>query len=197
MGQVLRGSATATEAVHRAIRHSQESLRAWPSATASTRKRSPNGFGDASMARTIGNSKIDTRSARAKLAKRREPYWTVISKGCALGYRKLDADRGTWIARFRDAEGKQHYEALGATDDALDARGAPVLTFAQAQECARKFFNRKPKEIAGDVEPDGPYTIAEAIEAYFTDRERPAPKGWRRTAPRPAYAFCLPWAEWT
>ena len=43
MGQVLHGSATTTEAVRRAIQHSQESLRAWPSATGSTRRRSPSG----------------------------------------------------------------------------------------------------------------------------------------------------------
>src|SRR5262249_29087915 len=38
------------------------------------------------MARTVRNPKIDTRSARARLPARREPYWTVISAGCALGY---------------------------------------------------------------------------------------------------------------
>ena len=43
MGQVLHGSATTTEAVRRAIQHSQESLRALPGATGSTRRPSPNG----------------------------------------------------------------------------------------------------------------------------------------------------------
>jgi len=37
------------------------------------------------MARTVRNAKLDSRSARTKLAARREPYWVVISKGCALG----------------------------------------------------------------------------------------------------------------
>jgi hypothetical protein len=40
------------------------------------------------MARTIRNGKLDTRSARSRLTLRREPYWTVISEGCALGYRR-------------------------------------------------------------------------------------------------------------
>ena len=40
------------------------------------------------MARTVRNPKIDTRSARARLPGRREPYWTVLSQGCALGYRR-------------------------------------------------------------------------------------------------------------
>jgi hypothetical protein len=51
------------------------------------------------MARTVRNPKIDTRSARTKLPVRGEPYWTVISEGCALGYRR-GAKGGTWVAPF-------------------------------------------------------------------------------------------------
>jgi len=53
------------------------------------------------MARTVRNAKLDSRSARSKLTARREPYWVVISKGCAIGYRK-GAGGGTWIARTTD-----------------------------------------------------------------------------------------------
>ena len=74
------------------------------------------------MPRTVRNPQIDTRSARARLAERREPYWTVISAGNALGYRR-GAKGGTWIAKFRDADGKRHLESLGAADDARDADG--------------------------------------------------------------------------
>jgi hypothetical protein len=56
------------------------------------------------MARTVRNAKIDTRSSRARLSARREPYWTVISQGCALGYRRGEKG-GTWIAKFRDETG--------------------------------------------------------------------------------------------
>ncbi len=65
------------------------------------------------MARTVRNAKIDTRSARVKLTERREPYWTPISAGCAIGYRR-GAKGGTWVARFRGEDRKQHYEALWA-----------------------------------------------------------------------------------
>ena len=78
------------------------------------------------MARTVRNPKIDTRSARAKLAERREPYWTVISAGNALGYRR-GAKGGTWIAKFRDEDGRRHLESLGAADDARDADGLSVF----------------------------------------------------------------------
>jgi len=93
------------------------------------------------MARTVRNPKIDTRSARVKLAERREPYWTVISAGSALGYRR-GAKGGTWIAKFRDADGKRHLESLGAADDARDADGLSVFSFSQAQERARAWFQR-------------------------------------------------------
>ena len=51
------------------------------------------------MARAVRNPKINTRSARAKLPARREPYWTVLSGGCALGYHK-GAKGGTLMAGF-------------------------------------------------------------------------------------------------
>lgn len=40
------------------------------------------------------------------------------------------AKGGTWIARLRDGEGEQHYEALGAADDASDADGLTCFSFA-------------------------------------------------------------------
>jgi integrase len=119
------------------------------------------------MARRVGNPKINTRSARSKLPDRREPYWTVISEGCALGYRR-GAKGGTWIARFRDEAGKQHYEALGPADDARDPDGLSVFSFAQAQAKARDWFDRKAREAAGGFEPStgGPYTVSKALADY-------------------------------
>jgi integrase len=131
------------------------------------------------MARTVRNPKIDTRSARLKLAERREPYWTVISSGCAVGYRR-GAKSGTWVARLRDDEGKQHYEAFGAADDARDADGLTCFNFAQAQELARTFFDRKARELAGHAEPQaGPYTVKAALDDYLAARERRGSKGAR------------------
>lgn len=129
------------------------------------------------MARTVRNAKIDTRSARVKLTERREPYWTVVSAGCAIGFRR-GANGGTWVARFRAEDGKQHYAALGAADDARDADGLTVFSYPQAQERARLFFVRKAREIAGDCAPSvGPYTVAKALDDYFADRERRGSKG--------------------
>lgn len=129
------------------------------------------------MARTVKNPKIDSRSARCKLPERREPYWTVISAGCAIGYRK-GIKGGTWIARLRDDEGRQHYEALGAADDARDPDGLTVFSFTQAQEAAREFFAKRARELAGHVEAhEGPYTVKIALDDYFAARESRGSKG--------------------
>ena len=132
------------------------------------------------MARTVRNPKIDTRSARAKLTERREPYWTVISAGNALGYRR-GAKGGTWIAKFRHENGKRYLEALGAADDARDADGLSVFSFSQAQERARAWFERKAREQAGDFVPlDRPYTVADALADYRADYQRRSGKATDR-----------------
>ena len=121
------------------------------------------------MARTLRNPKIDTRSARSRLPARREPYWTVLSAGCALGYRR-GAKGGTWVARFRGDGGRQHYGPLGAADDARDPDGLSVFSFAQAQREARVWFDGKAREQAGDFAPsDRPYTVADALADYRAD----------------------------
>ncbi len=118
------------------------------------------------MARTVRNAKIDSRSARLKLVQRAEPYWTVISEGCALGYRR-GSKGGSWVGRYRDDSGKQHYESFGAADDARDADGLTVSSFAEAQVKANAFFSRRAREIAGGFVPyNGRFTVSDALENY-------------------------------
>lgn len=131
------------------------------------------------MARTVRNVKLDTRSARSRVEERREPYWTVVSAGCAIGYRK-GRKGGTWIARFRAEDGRQHHDALGAADDHRDPDGLTVFSFAQAQDRAREFFARRARELAGHAASrEGPYTVKDAIEDYLSARERRGSKGVR------------------
>jgi hypothetical protein len=132
------------------------------------------------MARTVRNPKIDTRTARSRLAERREPYWTVLSTGCALGYRR-GAKGGTWIGRFRDDENHQHCSPLGAADDARDADGLSAFSFSQAQERARAWFQLKVREQAGDFVPlDRLYTVADALADYRADYQRRSGKATDR-----------------
>jgi integrase len=96
----------------------------------------------------------------------------VISEGCALGYRR-GAKGGTWIGRFRDENGRQHYEALGAADDARDADGLTVFSSQQAQARARDWFKLKAIEQAGELTPlDRAYTVEDALNDYLADYKR-------------------------
>jgi len=118
--------------------------------------------------RSARSAKLDTRSARAKLPRRREPYWAAIAPGHALGYR-AGRQGGTWIARLyvADAEPPIRYQSLGSADDTLEANGAEVLTFAQAQEKARRWFKSAGTSASRRT---GPYTVGAALDDYLVDR---------------------------
>ena len=55
---------------------------------------------------------------------------------------------------MREEEGKQHFDALGASDDISDADGITALNFAEAQDRACAFFIRDAVPWAGcDIPP--------------------------------------------
>ncbi len=60
---------------------------------------------------------ITSKTGRNALKQRREPYWSRITVGLFVGYRKLREGEGTWITRKRDDDGKQRYQAIGAFPD--------------------------------------------------------------------------------
>lgn len=93
---------------------------------------------------------IDSKTKRDKLAARREPYWERLSKGSAIGYRKLENGDGRWIARWRDEDGKQRYRALGNYEDFDDASKAARAWVISCEQGA------SPKVT----------TVKEACEAY-------------------------------
>lgn len=69
--------------------------------------------------------KIHQAKTRDALAARPGPYWAApLSDGLYLGYRKLKDGTGTWIARWRDDDGQQHYHALGRASAAFDYNAA-------------------------------------------------------------------------
>jgi integrase len=117
------------------------------------------------MARTLQDAKLATRAARLRLKKRREPYWRSISEGLAVGYRR-GAKGGTWIARHYSVEHGRRFHAIGTADDVADADGAHVLSFAQAQEAARKWFAHLARYDRGEVR-SGPYTVRECVDEYL------------------------------
>jgi integrase len=120
------------------------------------------------MARTARNPKLDTRNARGGLKKSRAPYWTSISPGHSLGYRK-GKKVGTWLAKLILDDLRQE-NRIGPADDMLDADGFTIFSFAQAQERARKWF----EEIKRDehhVNIDT-YTVSEALDDYLEHYSR-------------------------
>lgn len=99
---------------------------------------------------------IRTKKARADRLKPRDaPYYETLSKGCALGFRKSPSGAETWLARFRDRRGKQHWQPLGEFDEYDDARKAAEEWFAKMDGAAV----RAPKRG----------TVADALRAYLTD----------------------------
>lgn len=122
------------------------------------------------MARSVRSPKLDTRSARAKLPARREPYWAMLTTGLHLGYRRAGPHGGSWIARAYDpATRKRVYRALGPADDTLDADGERVLSFSQAQFRARTWF---PRAFLTDAEGKAhgatrPRTIGDLVHGYL------------------------------
>jgi len=123
--------------------------------------------------------KSKTRSARLRLAARREPYWLSLSEGMAVGYRK-GAKGGTWIARHYATDQGRRYEALGTSMNVADADGKYVLSFAQAQEAARKVFAGFARQDAGDVDR-GPYTVGDALTTIKKKYTRNGGKALDRT----------------
>lgn len=127
------------------------------------------------MARLPKTNKLSTRSGRATLAVRRDPYWVPITAGCFLGYRK-GLKGGTWRARWRAADGTQRWQSLGPADDLMDAvPGGKVLTYADAYKSASKWFQTAAiQDLSQGTHDDedgpaihvGPHTVAMAMEAY-------------------------------
>lgn len=54
-------------------------------------------------------SPVDSKTKRTKLAPRHEPCWSRLVSGGYVGFRKFAEGDGTWVARWRDDQGKQHY----------------------------------------------------------------------------------------
>jgi integrase len=126
------------------------------------------------MPRRVRNTHLETRSARAKLTARRNPYWTRLAEGLHLGYVPRRGG-GKWVARFylgnvqwhyRGRASVRHYEKkiIGEADDYADANGVTVLNFDQAQAKARDLATRRGYAEGGL--PVGPYTVARAIDDY-------------------------------
>ena len=88
-------------------------------------------------------AKLETATARRRLPARRKPYYTTISPGIALGYRR-NIGGGSWSARCT-GQGADWIKRIGLADDLEPADGKYVLTYWQAIDMARALARRQPE----------------------------------------------------
>ena len=102
---------------------------------------------------------IDKARVRNRLDVRREPYWGApIARGLFIGYRKLEQG-GTWIARWRDDDGKQRYQSIGHADS---------TPYDDAVKAAHAWA----KQRDAGIDTSEVQTVADACKAYVKDRRR-------------------------
>jgi len=109
-------------------------------------------------------AKLETPTARRKLEVRKKPYWTTISPGIHLGYRR-NQTAGTWSVRVADS-GAEWIKKIALADD-LEAASPPhVLSYWQAIDQARALARRQPG-AADDA--SRPISVSEALDRYEAD----------------------------
>jgi site-specific recombinase XerD len=119
------------------------------------------------VARTVLDSQLDSRTARARLQTRVKPYFRAIDPGLHLAYRR-NTTGGTWSVRMYLGGGKYQMALLGTADDLGDADGVAALNFSHAQAAARARYTQATRAANGLPEPNaGPYTVDRALDGYF------------------------------
>ncbi|HUY11082.1 MAG TPA: tyrosine-type recombinase/integrase [Candidatus Baltobacteraceae bacterium] len=84
-----------------------------------------------------------------------------LERGRSLGFRKIDIDNATWIARMRPEEGgsKYEYRALGTASREFD--------YEAARKKALEWFGSRDAGIGGEVT-----TVADACREYVVELRR-------------------------
>lgn len=115
------------------------------------------------MAKTLQESPVTTRNARAALAP--GVHWRRIDPDTHLGYRK-GKRAGVWLVRWRAGAGYRQ-APLGSADDALKAG---TLSFEAALKAARDHVEKARADAA--AEAAGPIvTVRAAVETYIATRD--------------------------
>jgi integrase len=109
-------------------------------------------------------SKLETATARARLPIRKKPFYTKISPGLFLGFRR-NAGPGTWSVRCSDGHGGEWLKKIAVADDLEPAAPPHVLSYWQALDMARKLGRRQP---GAPEDESRPLTVSEALDRYET-----------------------------
>lgn len=103
----------------------------------------------------MARHEIDKERARKALKPRREPYWGApVETGLYVGFRCLEMG-GNWIARYRNEDGKQTYQALG--------RVSPEMDYQAAQQAARRWR----RALEAGVKVDRALSVADVCRDYI------------------------------
>jgi integrase len=112
--------------------------------------------------------KLDSPTARMKLPARHAPYWTLISPGCSLGYRRSSGSKcGTWLAKYSPPDAKRVQSKLAVTDDRISADGVLCLDFLQARKKALDWFPIAAQISTGQISRRQGYSVADACRDYL------------------------------
>jgi integrase len=117
------------------------------------------------MARSLKEYRLNDRAARAKLARRKKPYWRLVSEGRHIGYR-VGTTACSWVARFRTAGSEVDYieQKLGGADDRAVADGDAILDWKQALAKANTWFSEQENALIDVSEMP---TVGQVVKAYI------------------------------
>jgi integrase len=137
------------------------------------------------MARTVRDARLESRTARSALKPSGKPYFRAIDEGLHLGYRKGKVG-GKWVVRRYLGEAVYAVETIGVADDTIDADGAAILSFAQAQTMARDRHVAARRAAKGLPATSGPFTVCDAVTDYLAwlaqNRKTERDARWRADA---------------
>src|SRR5262249_37890627 len=108
------------------------------------------------------SAKLETPTARRRLEVRKKPYWTTISPGIHLGYRR-NAGAGTWSVRVADS-GAEWVKRIAVADDLEPASPPPPCFSGGGGWGGPVPPPRRPPGAPGDE--SRPLTVSEASTFY-------------------------------
>jgi integrase len=114
------------------------------------------------MAGAVKHAKLDSRTARSRLKRGRQPHWQALVPGKVhLGYQCWKGDdAGRWVLRRYIGDYKYRSTTLGQADDAGEANGSDVLSFEQAEAKARAMVDSPQAKVHR-------LTVRQAMERYI------------------------------
>jgi integrase len=103
--------------------------------------------------------KLSSDKVRKALTPRREPYWgPLVAEGQYIGLRKINATSASWIARWREDDGRHAYQSLGYL--------APDFGWHEAVQKAGDWFKSK----TDGIKTDEVETVEAACRHYVAER---------------------------